>query len=139
MNESAAVARLQRGDRRGLEGLVRRYQAPAVRLAYLIIRDRPLAEETVCAAFVQAYEQLDQLVAPAEFGVWFLGRVAAAAHATAARWEGDQAAAGAGTMPDLDPGVLVGAAATPPAAWAALGALPPAQRTAVALRFYPAL
>ena len=45
MNDSIAISRLKRGDLSGLEALVRRYQARAVHAAYMIVYDRPLAEE----------------------------------------------------------------------------------------------
>ncbi len=45
MDEHEAIARLKRGDISGLELLVRRYQAEAIRAAYLITRGRSLAED----------------------------------------------------------------------------------------------
>jgi RNA polymerase sigma-70 factor, ECF subfamily len=57
MEESQAIARLKRGDIGGLEVLVRKYQAQATRTAFLIVRDRALAEDIVQAAFVRAYER----------------------------------------------------------------------------------
>jgi len=50
MEEQKAIARLKRGDIGGLEALVRKYQVQAVRTAYLITRDRALAEDIVQAA-----------------------------------------------------------------------------------------
>jgi RNA polymerase sigma-70 factor (ECF subfamily) len=40
--------------------LVRQYQVQAVRTAYLIVRDRALAEDIVQAAFLRAYERISQ-------------------------------------------------------------------------------
>ena len=45
MNERAAVERLKRGDVAGLETLVGWYHTRAARAAYLIARDRMLAED----------------------------------------------------------------------------------------------
>ena len=45
MNEGEAISRLKQGDISGLETLVHRYQVQAVRTAYLVTRDRHLAED----------------------------------------------------------------------------------------------
>ena len=47
MEEQDAIMRLKQGDIAGLEALVRRYQVQAVRTAYLVTRDLPLAEDIV--------------------------------------------------------------------------------------------
>ena len=44
MEERRTIERLKRGDLGGLEVLVRRCQARAFQAAYLIVRDRVLAE-----------------------------------------------------------------------------------------------
>jgi RNA polymerase sigma-70 factor (ECF subfamily) len=87
MEEQEAIARLKRGDVGGLEALVRRYQVQAVRTAYLITRDRALAEDIVQAAFLRAYERIDQFDAGRPFGPWFLRSVANDAVKAAARRE----------------------------------------------------
>jgi hypothetical protein len=53
MEEQEAIARLKRGDIGGLEALVRKHQVQAVRTAYLITRDRALAEDIVQTAFLR--------------------------------------------------------------------------------------
>jgi RNA polymerase sigma-70 factor, ECF subfamily len=73
--DRAAVARLKEGDIGGLEILVRRYQLKAVRAAYLITRDKLLAEDLVQAAFLRAYERIDQFDINREFSPWFLRSV----------------------------------------------------------------
>ena len=45
--ERDAVRRIQRGDIAGLEDLVQRYQLQAARAAYLVVRDRSLAQDLV--------------------------------------------------------------------------------------------
>jgi DNA-directed RNA polymerase specialized sigma24 family protein len=55
MDESHAIARLKRGDIAGLQTLVRVYQVLAARTAYLIVRDRALAEDIVQTAFVHVF------------------------------------------------------------------------------------
>jgi RNA polymerase sigma-70 factor (ECF subfamily) len=60
MEDQIAISRLKQGDLSGLEGLVRRYQARAVHAAYVIVQDRPLAEDVVQTAFVKAAERIQQ-------------------------------------------------------------------------------
>ncbi len=72
MDESRAIARLKRSDIAGLETLVRAYQLRAARTAYLIVRDRALAEDIVQSAFVRVFEHIDQFDARRPFGPWFL-------------------------------------------------------------------
>lgn len=60
MQEREAVEQLLCGDINGLEFLVRRHQVRAVRAAYLITHDLPLAQDVVQAAFIKAYERMDQ-------------------------------------------------------------------------------
>jgi RNA polymerase sigma-70 factor (ECF subfamily) len=72
MEEKLAVARLKQGDLTGLEALVRQHQALAVHTAYLIVGDRPLAEDIVQSAFLRAAEKIDQYKEPRPFRPWFL-------------------------------------------------------------------
>lgn len=69
--EQQALARLKERDIGGLEFLVRRYQVQAVRAAYLVTRDRGLAEEVVQSAFLRAYERIEQFDARRPFRPWF--------------------------------------------------------------------
>ena len=69
--EREYIARLQQGDIVGLEGLVGLHQLRAVRTAYLITRDLPQAQDIVQAAFLRAYERIDQLDQRRPFGPWF--------------------------------------------------------------------
>ncbi len=147
MEEQEAIARLKRGDVGGLEALVRRYQVQAVRTAYLITRDRALAEDVVQAAFLRAYERIGQFDAGRSFGPWFLRSVANDAVKAATRGKhqisletgaGGEEASLADLLADPNPGPadLVEAAETRQAVWTALGSLPPAQRAAIVLRYY---
>ena len=74
--ERAAIASLRAGDIGGLAALVERYQVQAVRTAYLIVRDRALAEDITQSAFIRAYERIGQFNLEAPFGPWFLRSVA---------------------------------------------------------------
>lgn len=146
MEEAEAIARLKQGDVGGLEVLVQRYQLQAVRTAFLITRDRALAEDLVQAAFVRAYERIEQFDAGRPFGPWFLRSVVNDAIKTASRrkrWVSLEASDGAETIladlltdPNPGPADLVEAADTRRAVWEALGTLPPAQRAATVLRYY---
>jgi RNA polymerase sigma-70 factor, ECF subfamily len=57
MDDVEAVHRLKRGDIGGLETLIARYQVKAVRTAYLITHDEPLAEDAVQDAFVRIFQR----------------------------------------------------------------------------------
>ena len=147
MEEREAIARLKRGDIGGLEALVRQYQVQAVRTAYLIARDRALAEDIVQAAFLRAYERIGQFDAGRPFGPWFLRSVVNDAVKAAACCERQvsleagsegEGASLAALLADPGPGPadLLEAAETREAVWAALGRLPPAQRAAIVQRYY---
>jgi RNA polymerase sigma-70 factor (ECF subfamily) len=147
MEEQEAIARLKRGDIGGLEALVRKYQVQAVRTAYLIIRDRALAEDIVQTAFLRAYERIGQFDIGRPFGPWFLRSVVNDAVKAAARRkrqvslkaspEGEETSL-ADLLADPAPGPddLVEAAEIRRIVWNALGKLPPAQRAAIVLRYY---
>jgi RNA polymerase sigma-70 factor (ECF subfamily) len=71
MNDQIAISRLKQGDLNGLEALVRRYQARAVHAAYLIVSERPLAEDVVQTAFVKVAERIEQFDEERPFAPWF--------------------------------------------------------------------
>lgn len=142
MDERRAIARLKDGDIGGLEALVRTYQTRAMRAAYLIVRDRALAEDLVQAAFVRTYEKIARFDERRPFGPWFMKVVvndaikAATRRGRTVRFEGME-----------DPVLLVADAESGPQelteeaeehrrVWAALEKLPPAQRAAVVQRYY---
>jgi len=57
MDDLQAIHRLKNGDVGGLEILIARYQAKAVRTAYLVTHDEPMAEDVVQDVFVRFYER----------------------------------------------------------------------------------
>lgn len=146
MEERAAIVRLKAGQIDGLEALVRAHYVQAVRTAYLITGDRPLAEDIVQEAFLRAYERISQFDARRPFGPWFLRSVANAAVTAAARrerhasWEGlaEEGAPGAAWPIDPGPGPeeALATAETRQELWVALGRLPPRQRAALVRRYY---
>ena len=51
--------------------MVTRYQVPAVHAAYLIVRDRALADDVAYNAFLKAAERIQQFDDERPFGPWF--------------------------------------------------------------------
>jgi RNA polymerase sigma-70 factor, ECF subfamily len=64
------VRRVLAGDLGGFEGIVRRWQAPLINLAYRFVRDRGRAEEMAQEAFLQIFKRLDRFHADAAFSSW---------------------------------------------------------------------
>ncbi len=56
MSEAEAIRRLKSGDIGGLELLVARYQAKALRVAFLVLQDEQLAEDVVQDTFVRLFQ-----------------------------------------------------------------------------------
>lgn len=75
MNEKQAIAQLKRGNLDGLETLVHLYQLPALRVASLIVADRPLAEDIVQNAFIRAAQRISQFDTRRPFSPWFFRSV----------------------------------------------------------------
>jgi RNA polymerase sigma-70 factor (ECF subfamily) len=75
VDEQNAIQSLKQGDIRGLEWLVLRYQLKAIRVAYLITRDRFLAEEIVQEAFINAYTYIGSFDDRRPFEPWFMRSV----------------------------------------------------------------
>jgi len=147
MEERQAIARLKQGDPGGLEVLVRYYQVQAVRAAYLIVRDRALAEDIVQAAFLRAYERIAQFDPKRSFGPWFLRSVVNDAIKAVTRRERqislespteDEDLTLADLLADPNPGPadLAETAEVREVVWNALGQLSSAQRAAIVLRYY---
>src|SRR5512133_2334895 len=79
MDDLQAVRRLKTGDIGGLESLIAGYQARAVRTAYLVTHDAPLAEEVVQEAFIRFYERVRHFDERRPFEPYFLRCVVNAA------------------------------------------------------------
>lgn len=149
--EYEVVRRLKSGDIQALEKLVNSYQVEAKRVAYLIVRDRGIAEDIVQAAFVRAYERRGQIDASRSFRPWFLKIVSNDAIKTARRRSreitlidnpdsGHQLNLNAllGNL-YLTPEEQVEQADIRRAVWDAIGTLPVNERTVVVLRYYAGL
>jgi RNA polymerase sigma-70 factor (ECF subfamily) len=148
VDERDAIKRMKAGDIRGLETLVRAYQVRAVRAAYLITHDRPLAEDIVQTAFLRAYERIAQFDAERPFGPWFLRSVANDATKAISRRRStmsldsvaDRDVEDAAGLDPPDPGpspeALLLRAESDGELWDALGRLPLVQREAIVLRYH---
>ncbi len=148
MEENEAVTLLKRGDLRGLEALMREHQVRAIRTAYVITRDRALAQDIVQTAFLRLYDRIHQLESSRAFRAWFLRSVINDAVKAAARrerqvtWDSEtEGISLSDTLADPAPGPLelVEAAETYEELWGALGKLSPKERAVVVLRYYLAL
>lgn len=146
--ERASIARLKGGDIGGLAALVDAYQLQAIRTAYLIVRDRTLAEDITQSAFIRAYERIAQFDASASFGPWFLRSVANDAIKAVERGrrtdslDRDVEDGGQTTVlidPTAGPEALLEQAEDASAVWELLGRLPVRQRAAIVLRYYDGL
>ena len=142
--EREAVRRIQRGDISGLEELVQRYQLQAARAAYLVVRDRGLAQDLVQSAFIRAFERIGGFNAERPFGPWFLKLVLNDAIKVATRRRRevslDNEGAGVDSTQIVDPSIgpeqALEQSETTDQVWAALARLTPAQRAAVVQRYY---
>ena len=142
-DEQEAIQQLRRGDIRGLDALVERYQLKAVRAANLITRDRALAEDIVQAAFLRAFERIGQFDPSRPFGPWFLRSVVNDAVKAASRRGrlvpiADDEAPEGGALEDraLGPELLIERGETREAVAAALDRLSPEQRAVVVQRYF---
>ena len=144
MDERAAVERLKGGDVGGLEPLVRLHHARAVRAAYLVVRDRSLAEDVVQGAFVKACEKIGGFDEERPFEPWFMRIVVNDAVKASKKRERATSREVADAEEMLlrlaDPGMAPHEEAEKAEArrrvWRALEQLPPAQRAAVVGRYY---
>ncbi len=144
MDERAAIERLKAGDVGGLEPLVRAHHARALRAAYLVARDRALAEEVVQDAFAKTCEKIGGFDEERPFGPWFMRMVVNdAVKATRRRERANlREVADAEEMllrladPGTGPHEEAEKAEAHRRVWRALEQLPPAQRAAVVQRYY---
>jgi RNA polymerase sigma-70 factor, ECF subfamily len=143
MDERRAIARLKKGDVGGLEVLVRSHQTRAMRAAYLIVRDRALAEDVVQAAFVRAYEKIARFDERRPFAPWFMKVFVNDAIKAASRRERTVSYEDTNDDPviqltdtETGPQDLAEEAEERRRVWAALEKIPPAQRAVVVQRYY---
>jgi RNA polymerase sigma-70 factor, ECF subfamily len=58
MDDGQAIRRMKLGDIGGLESIVSRYQVKALRTAFLITHDEPMAEDVVQDVFVRVFQRI---------------------------------------------------------------------------------
>ena len=143
MDERRAIERLKEGDIGGLEVLVKLHQVRAVRAAYLIVRDRGLAEETVQGAFVRFYEKIGRFDSGRPFAPYFMKIVVNEAIKAAKRrertvslHEDDEDWSLRLANSERGPQELAEETEDRRRVWAALEKLPPSQRAAIVQRYY---
>lgn len=144
--ELEAVGRIKEGDADGLEVLVRHHEVRALRVAYLIVSDRGLAQDVVQDAFVRAYERIGLFDTERPFGPWFMQIVVnisirAASRGQRQRSRETQLGADAEGMAESadrepDPHELAERTDIRRRILEALDELPPDQRAAIVQRYY---
>ena len=79
MEDLQAIRRLKRGEIGGLECLIARYQGKALRTAFLITHNEPMAEDVVQDAFIHFYQRVNCFDETRPFEPYFLRSVVNAA------------------------------------------------------------
>lgn len=158
VDEVEAIRCCQRGDMAGLEPLIERHQAQALRLAYLLAGDWALAEDITQDSFIRAFRSMRQFTQGRPFAPWLYRIVTNTArerlrsrrrlrevrlddHATTDEERGG------GAITDISERARMALVAADPATQAeqaeereaifqALGALTQKQREAIILRYY---
>jgi len=147
MEESHSIACLKHGDLEGLNWLMQRYQLQAIRAAYLIARDRDVAEDIVQGAFVRLVSKIDQYDTQRSFGAWFFRIVVNDALMFLRKQQREVPLEADGEEPEQDllkylhdphpdPETLVADEETRRAVWKAMGQLTAEQRAALVQRYY---
>jgi RNA polymerase sigma-70 factor, ECF subfamily len=123
---------------------VRLHHARALRAAYLVVRDRSLAEDVVQGAFVKACEKIGNFDEERPFGPWFMRMVVndAVKASKKREREASREVADAEEMllrladPGTEPHEEAEKAEARRRVWRALEQLPPVQRATVVQRYY---
>lgn len=148
MDDRQAVICVKNGDWEGTAVLVRRYQAKAVRAAFAITQDRPLAEDLVQNAFIKLPQTLKTFDINRPFAPWFFKSIVHAAVKAARRGQrqvslnavinGETGETFADLLPDLAalPIEQVTDDERRTAILGALNKLTPEQRAVVVMRYY---
>lgn len=151
-SDDDAIRRCQAGDTSGLESLVARYQADAVRLAYLLAGDQDLAGDIAQESFLLVWRSIQRFRLGEPFAPWFHRIVAN----TARQWRRSArrrrevsldtlmtsdsvdpvGLAPGARLPSTDPVERAETVETRAALLAALDTLPAKQREAMALRYF---
>jgi len=144
LDEQDAIQRLKNADMRGLEALVSLHQLRAIRAAYFITQDLPVAEDIVQEAFLKLRGSIRGFDQSRAFAPWFLRSVVNAAIKAARRQSrqvpiDDEAVES--LLADLRSGpepveTQFEQTEFQERVWTALQALSPRQRAAIVQRYY---
>jgi RNA polymerase sigma-70 factor (ECF subfamily) len=85
MDDQRAILRLKDGDINGLGFLISKYQVKAVRTAFLVTHNKPLAEDIVQDAFMRFYKRIHQFDECRLFEPYFMTSVVNASLSSALR------------------------------------------------------
>ena len=144
MDDNQAIHRLKGGDIGGLEHLVTCYQNKAVRTAFLITQDEPMAEDVVQDVFVRVYQRIRHFDENRPFEPYLMRSVINAALNAVQKGSKWAPASAANDMDALE-NLLIEAVSVEDQVefsqckqeiLAALGKLSPRQRAAVVQRYY---
>ncbi len=134
MSDASWIRRAQTGDRSAFGELFQAYQVKAYRTAYLITRDRHLAEDMTQEAFVRAYLAIGRCDPERPFAPWFF-RILINLCRTAVERRGRQVSvAQVPDEPSADDGL--GVIDSRAVVWRALERLGPVHRDPLMLRYY---
>jgi RNA polymerase sigma-70 factor (ECF subfamily) len=138
-----AVQRLKRGEIGGLETLVARYQARAVRTAFLVLQDEAAAQDVTQDVFIRIYQRIRHFDNSQPFEPYLLKSVvhaalnAARSNAKSVSLDGDLVEIEFLLTDDGDsPETQVEASQHSQQILAALDKLSPRQRAAIVQRYY---
>jgi RNA polymerase sigma-70 factor (ECF subfamily) len=147
MEERQSIARLKGGDIGGLEALARKYYLPAVRAAFLVVRDQELAEDIVQTSFLNLTTKIKQFDETKDFRPWFFRSIVNSAISDCrTRKRSMRLSDDDESHPLASIEKLIGEGESPEeeyiseetraAVWQALEELSPQQRAAVVLKYY---
>jgi RNA polymerase sigma-70 factor (ECF subfamily) len=138
-----ALRRLKAGDIEGLAVLVGAYQVEAARVAYLITRDKSLADDVTQESFLRVYRHIQNYDDARPFAPYLMRIVANTAVEAVKRRQRDnrrevdvELSEDALTETLPHPEALLESAELQQAIWEALESLSPEQRAVVVLRYY---
>src|SRR5436309_747359 len=69
------VRRAKAGSHEAFAELIRRFERPALAIAFAVLADGEAAGDAVQDAFLRAWQKLDELRQPERFGAWLAGIV----------------------------------------------------------------
>lgn len=128
------IRRAQSGDRGAFGELFQAYQVKAFRTAYLITRDRHLAEDMTQEAFVRAYLAIKRCDPDRPFAPWFFRILINICRTTVERRGRQVSVAQVPEEPTVDDGL--GPIDARAVVWRALQRLEPVHRDPLMLRYY---